>query len=95
VTKQTRRARAGQPMTADPYALHRVDSAYLEGSHARMVAGHIEQIEFAGEEPAYDLRGTTYEDDEDSGIVAIAIVVTCLAIAVAVTLAYTAYFFLR
>jgi hypothetical protein len=74
VTKQTRRARAGQPMTADPYALHRVDSAYLEGSHARMVAGKYEHkplpIDVAkpDSETGYDLNGKNYPDDEDAGI---------------------------
>jgi hypothetical protein len=85
-------------MTADPYALHRVDSAYLEGSHARMVAGHIEQrqpIEFAGDEPAYDLRGTTYEDDDDAGIVTIAIVCACLAITLTMLFGYGVYFLIR
>lgn len=30
-------------MTADPFALHRVDTQYIEDSHTRMVAGKYEQ----------------------------------------------------
>lgn len=84
-TRTVRRARAGQPisegttsartinasLTGDPLALHRVDGKYLEGSHARMVAGTYEQrpmpIDVA-EPDAYDLRGQQYDDAEDAGI---------------------------
>ena len=66
--KPTRKVRAGQPITSDPLALHRIDGKYLEGSHARMVAGTYEQrpmpIDVA-EPDAYDLRGQDYEDEQD------------------------------
>ena len=68
MNKPTQKVRAGQPMTSDPLALHRVDGTYLEGSHARMVAGTYEQrpmpIDVA-EPDSYDLRGQDYEDEQD------------------------------
>ena len=43
MNQQTRRVRAGHPMTADHLNLHRVDGSLLEGSHARVVQGKHEQ----------------------------------------------------
>ena len=58
-------------MTSEPLALHRVDGKYLEGSHARMVAGTYEQrpmpIDVAKPDD-HDLRGQQYDDAEDAGI---------------------------
>lgn len=58
-------------MTADVFALHRVDTQYITDSHARVVAGKYEQkpmpIDVA-EPDAYDLRGQQYDDSEDAGI---------------------------
>jgi hypothetical protein len=74
--------------------LTRVDTSTT--THARFVPGDFEQrIEFAGDEPEYDLRGTTYEDDDDAGIVAIAIICTCLAITLTMLLGYGVYFLIR
>lgn len=58
--KEVRKVRAGQ-----------IDTATL-GNECRMVAGDVEQrpmpIQFAGDEPAYDLRGVDYEDEYDDTI---------------------------
>lgn len=85
MNKPTQKARAGQPMTADPFALHRVDTQYIADSHARMVAGTYEHrplpIDVAkpDSETSYDLKGKTYPDDEDAGsgwfVVAIVVIV--------------------
>ena len=80
--KPTRKVRAGQPITSDPLALHRIDGKYLEGSHARMVAGTYEQrpmpIDVA-EPDAYDLRGQDYDDEQDDiGLGWVAFAVVCI-----------------
>ena len=82
MNKPTQKVRAGQPMTSDPFALHRVDTQYITDSHARMVAGTYEQrpmpIDVA-EPDAYDLRGQDYEDEQDDiGIGWLVFAVVCI-----------------
>ena len=71
-------------MTADPFALHRVDTDHLDWSSSQIyiVAGKYEvrpmPIDVA-EPDAYDLRGQDYEDEQDDiGIGWLVFAVVCI-----------------
>lgn len=90
-------------MTADPFALHRVDTQYIADSHARVVAGTYEHrplpidVTKPDSETGYDLKGKTYPDDdgrplsirENLSIAAIGL--TVLAVIVGLIIAVAAF----
>ena len=72
-------------MTADVFALHRVDTQHITDSHAHFVTGNYEvrpmpiDVAEPDSETGYDLKGKNYPDDEDAGsgwfVVAIVVIV--------------------